>query len=42
MKENQYVIDIIDARHERAERRLWAVIAALLAAIVLLALRRRE
>ena len=39
-----YALDIINSRHERAERKLWAIIIAQLAAIVLIALwgRKRE
>lgn len=35
---NDYALDIINARHERAENKLWMIIVAQLAAIVLLAL----
>jgi hypothetical protein len=39
---DEYMLDIISARHERAERKLWAIIVAQSAAIVLLALWRRK
>ena len=38
MNENdtRYALDIINAQHERTERRLWVIIVAQIAAIVLL------